>query len=107
MKGSSFLNLHTRSMFLPYKLTPHLISFSGFKKGSTSFSAVVQLGTGHKGSPKMLHVTATNALRSLRSVNGRAPLHCILLYSNTWYKPYSRLCEDVKTLDDIGTQLDH
>ena len=94
-------------MFLPYKLTPHLISCSGFEKGSTSFSAVVQLGTGHQGSPKMRHATATNALRKLRGVNGLAHLHCTLLYSNAWYKPYSKLCEAVKTLDDIGMQLDH
>ena len=54
-------------MILPYKLTPHLISLTGFQDGRTDFSAEILLGTGHKGSKRMKHTTAQSALQRLTS----------------------------------------
>ena len=89
-------------MFLPYRLTPHLITFNNFSKGSTSFKATIKLGTGHKGSHKMKHTTVTNNLRRL---NGGTVMSCTLLYSNAWYQPYSKLCEKSLTLNEFGKDL--
>lgn len=89
-------------MFLPLTLTPNLISFTGFKKGSTDFTATILLGTGHKGSAKLSHATASRTLHSLKSNNQDVELICTLLYSNTWYSPYSKLCEKEIILGSIN-----
>lgn len=77
-------------MFLPYKLTPHLITVKGFDKGSTKFTATILLGTGHKGSHKMKHSTAHTALTNLTQHTAVMP--CVVLYAEHWYHPWSRLC---------------
>lgn len=97
----SFLLSLSRSMFLPLTLTPNLISFTGFKKGSTDFTATILLGTGHKGSAKLSHATASRTLQSLKSNNQDVKMICIVLYSNTWYSPYSKLCEKEIVLRNI------
>ena len=89
-------------MFLPYKLTPDLISLSGFEKGKTAFSATILLGTGHKGSHKIHHNTIKNALKKLRGVNASTELECVILYANAWYHPYSKLCKETTTLEVIA-----
>ena len=92
-----------RSMFLPYRLTPHLITFEGFRKGSTSFKATIRLGTGHKGSHKMKHTTVTN---NLRRIDGSAAvMSCALMYSNAWYQPYSTLCVERLTVNEFGKDM--
>jgi len=97
---------HThRSMFLPYKLTPNLISFSGFEAGKTMFTGTVLIGTGHKGSHKMKHSTAQNAIQKLMRGRSEAELHLTLLYSNNWYKPYSKLCQTVTSLSSIENDI--
>lgn len=82
-------------MFLPYRLTPHLITLSGYKKGSTQFTATVLLGTGHMGSHKMKHTTVTRALQQL--TNRTSQMTCVVVYADAWYHPWSRLC--VKEVD--------
>ena len=95
--------LANRSMFLPYRLTPHLITFEGFRKGSTSFKATIRLGTGHKGSHKMKHTTVTN---NLRRIDGSAAvMSCALMYSNAWYQPYSTLCVERLTVNEFGKDM--
>ena len=88
-------------MFLPLTLTPHLISFVGFKKGSTQFTATVLLGTGHKGSARLSHATAKQTLQKLKTRNSDAAMTCSLLYSNNWYSPYSKLSEKEISLSNI------
>ncbi len=82
-------------MFLPYKLTPHLITTIGYKKGSSQFSATVLIGTGHKGSHRMKHSTLTGAMKKLAYHTSKMPI--VVLYSRSWYLPWSRLC--VKDVD--------
>ena len=97
---------HThRSMILPYKLTPHLIILTGFKKGQTDFSSQILLGTGHKGSQRMKHTTAQSAVQKLHSSNREATMTCVVLYSNEWYKPWSKLCVKEIKIEDIKNQL--
>eukprot|EP00731_Ephydatia_muelleri_P024755 Em0016g1026a len=93
-----------RSMFLPYRLTPHLITFTDFSNGSTSFKATIRLGTGHKGSHKMKHSTVSDNLRRL---NGSTAMLCTLMYSNAWYQPYSKLCESSIPLHEFGKDMLH
>lgn len=92
-----------RSMFLPYKLTPHLITLRGFKKGSTHFTATLLLGTGHKGSQRVKHATATGALRNLVPHTSHMP--CVVTYAQTWYHPWSRLCAKDVNLNEVLESL--
>lgn len=94
-----------RSMYLPYKLTPHLISLSGFEAGETVFSGTVLIGTGHMGSHRVKHSTFQNALKNLMSINSDSELCLTLLYVNTWYKPYSKLCQEAVTLKSIDKDV--
>ena len=98
------ISIANRSMFLPYRLTPHLITFTDFSNGSTSFKATIRLGTGHKGSHKMKHSTVSNNLRRL---NGSTAMLCTLMYSNAWYQPYSKLCESSIPLHEFGKDMLH
>ena len=88
-------------MFLPLTLTPHLISFVGFTGGSREFSATVLLGTGQGGSARVSHSTIIDTLNRLRGRNSTARVTCILLYSDSWYSPYSKLTEREVSLEDI------
>ena len=102
--GNSDTHTH-RSMILPYKLTPHLITFTGFTKGKTDFTSQILLGTGHKGSQRMKHITAQNAIKKLHSSNHQAMMKCVVVYSNSWYKPWSKLCVKEIKIEDIKNQL--
>ena len=97
-----FLLLY-RTMFLPYKLTPHLISFTGFKKGSTAFSASIHIATGHKGTRKAKHSTLTSAVDKFAGLN--VQMQCIVLYSNAFYKPWSKLCVKSIFFEEMKRQL--
>ena len=92
-------------MFLPYKLTPNLISFSGFEAGKTTFTGTVLIGTGHKGSHKMKHSTAQGAIQKLMRAQPETELDLTLLYSNDWYKPYSKLCQTAISLSSIEDDI--
>ena len=92
-----------RSMFLPYTLTPHLISFTGFQRGSSTFSATIQLATGHRGTRRAKHSTIKGAIGKLAWCGDR--MECVVLYSNTWYQPWSRLCVKEVTLLEMKRQL--
>lgn len=92
-------------MYLPYKLTPHLISLPGFEVGKTSFFGTVLIGTGHMGSHGVKHSTVQNALKDLTSINSDTELCLTLLYANTWYKPYSKLCQEVVSLKSIERDI--
>ena len=100
----SLSKTHThRSLFLPYKLTPHLINFTNFERGSSNFSATIQLATGHKNTKRAKHSTIKDAIRNLASRGDN--MSCVVLYSNAWYKPWSRLCVKMIALTDIKRQL--
>lgn len=92
-------------MYLPYKLTPHLISLSGFETGETAFSGTVLIGTGHMGSHRVKHSTIQNALKNLMRINSDTELCLMLLYVNNWYKPYSKLCQEVVALKSIDKDV--
>ena len=82
-------------------LSPHLISFDGFKEQSREFSATIQLGTGHKGSARLSHTTARDTLQKLKRNGPSTRVTCTLLYSNSWFYPYSKLAEREISLEDI------
>ena len=90
-------------MFLPYKLTPHLITLTNFNRGSSSFSATIQLATGHRGTKRAKHSTIKNAVRKLASRGNN--MSCVVLYSDAWYKPWSKLCVKSVTLANMKRQL--
>lgn len=85
-------------------LSPHLISFDGFSENSKEFSATILLGTGHKGSARLSHATARDTLLKLRRNGPSARVTCTLLYSNSWFHPYSKLTEREISLEDIDLQ---
>jgi hypothetical protein len=89
-------------MFLPLRLSPHFISFVGFTEDSSEFSATILLGTGHKGSVRLSHRTALDTLAKLKRRDySSARMTCTLLYSNSWYAPFSKLAEKEMNLGDI------
>ena len=90
-----------RAVFLPLTLSPHLISFVGFSKGSSEFTATVLLGTGHGGSARVSHGTIQRTLEQLKRLDFNARMTCSLLYSDSWYAPYSKLAEKEISLEDI------
>ena len=92
-----------RSMFLPYTLTPHLISLTGFQRGSSTFTAVIQLATGHRGTRRAKHSTIKDAISKLASRGDR--MECVVLYSNAWYQPWSTLCVKEVTLSEMKRRL--
>ena len=75
---------------LPYQLTPNLITFTGFQKGSTKFSAVVRLGTGEQGEPSIKRSVIIDNARKMSSSS--STMYCVLLYSNAFYLPLTPLC---------------
>lgn len=91
-----------RSAFLPLTLSPYLISFVGFEKGSAQFSATVLLGTGHRGSARVSHHTISETLRKLKRQSSGGVMICTLLYSSSWYAPYSKLMEKSLSLEDLS-----
>ena len=88
-------------MFLPLRLSPHLVSFVGFTEDSSEFSATILLGTGHRGSVRLSHRTALDTLAKLKRRDSNARMTCTLLYSNSWYAPFSKLAEKEISLRDI------
>ena len=105
--------LSCRSMFLPYKLTPHLISlnWSGEKSAgqssSVQFSAKVLLGTGHKGSQRMKHGTAISVVKKLlgQGYSGGCEMECVVMYKQAWYQPWSKLCAKSVDLKDVSRAI--
>jgi hypothetical protein len=92
-----------RSAFLPYQLTPHFIDLSGFQKGSTTFSAVIALGTGRNGTPSISRSMIINNARKLQG--NETTMSCTLLYSNKLYVPYSPLCSYEMTVKQACNML--
>ncbi len=90
-------------MFLPYTLTPHLISFTNCQHDSSTFSATIQLATGHKGTRRAKHSTSKRAIGKLASHGDK--MSCVVLYSNAWYHPWSTLCVKDVTLSEMKRQL--
>jgi hypothetical protein len=90
-----------RSLFLPLTLSPHLISFVGFNEKSREFSATILLGTGHKGSSRLSHTTARDTLMKLKRNGPSIHVTCTLLYSKSWFSPYSKLMEREISLEEI------
>ena len=98
----SLSHTHThRAVFLPLTLTPHLISFVGFTENSSEFSATILLGTGHRNTARVSHSAIQDTLRQLKRRNEAVRMTCTLLYSDTWYSPYSKLAEREITLEEI------
>ncbi len=86
----SLLHYYNRSAFLPYQLTPSLITFTGFKKDSKRFTASIEIGTGKQGKPSFSHQVIINNCHKVHNIH--TPLTCELLYSNAMYLPYVPLC---------------
>ena len=107
------LSIHPlcRSLFLPYRLTPHLISVNwnvGKSIGNSNavrFSAVIQLGTGHKGSQRMKHETAVNAVKKLLGTRSDIQMDCVVMYKQAWYQPWSKLCAKTVNMEDINQAI--
>lgn len=88
---------------LPYQLTPHLIKFNGFEKGSTRFSAVISLGTGEQGKPSIKRSVIVNNARRVSGSN--STMYCTLLYSTAFYLPYSPMCSYDLTVSEACEML--
>ena len=92
-----------RGAFLPYKLTPHLIQLKGFDAGSEHFVATISLGTGDHNSQKLSRSTIISVIQRLQYID--QDIHFTLLYSNSWYMPYSKLGTYHTEFDDLCTKL--
>ena len=105
--------LSCRSIFLPYKLTPHFISlnWSGEKSAgqssSVQFSARVLLFTGHKGSQRMKHGKTIRVVKKLlgRGYSGGCEMECVVMYRQAWYHPWSKLCAKSVDLKDVSRAI--
>ncbi len=76
---------------------------TGFKKESSSFSAVIELGTGKQGKPAFSHKTITD--NCLRVRQNRSPLKCVLMYSDAVYFPYMPLCQYETSVEGVCKML--
>ena len=94
-----------RAAFLPYKLTPHLIQLKGFDAGSVHFVATISLGTGDHNSQKLLRSTIISVIQRLKYID--QDIHFTLLYSNSWYMPYSKLGTYHTKFDNLCKKILH
>ncbi|XP_065915124.1 uncharacterized protein [Dysidea avara] len=95
--GSLLITL-TRSIFLPYKLTPNLVEFTSFEQGSGKFKFILYPLTGRSKSKRFSRRRIRNILKSLHGIQ----LQCILRFSTAWYKPYQQLCVVDINIDEVS-----
>lgn len=98
---SSFI--FCRSAFLPYQLTPDLISTTGFQAGSTHFHATIWIGTGERGRPSIGRDLIKNNAQKVQGSS--SVMYCTLLYSNAFYLPYTPLCSYDMPVDQACKML--
>lgn len=83
----SYMFVVTRSIFLPYKLTPNLVEFSRFEQDCDKFKLILYPLTGKNNSRRFSKHRIRKILDSLRGIQ----VQCAIRFSTAWYMPYQQL----------------